>query len=192
MPKGICYKSNCDSVIELTNGLAGVTECPYCGSHSDNQNAAIRYRNYQRKMEESGPALPLPSTPDPKKDAASSQPAVNPKTAQGDKKYPLHLLPLSAQVEVNRALEDGMKKYGLANWRETGVPAHVYIAAAKRHIEQWFDGGQERASDSNVHNLGHAMACMAIIIDAQWNEKLIDDRPSPTRDTDLLLLRSKP
>lgn len=192
MPKGICYKSNCDSVIELTNALAGVTECPYCGSHSDNQNASIRYRDYRRKMDESGPALPLPPTPDPKMDAASSQPAVNPKTAQGAKKYPLHLLPLSAQVEVNRALEDGMNKYGLANWRDTGVPAHVYVSACKRHIEQWFDGGQERASDSDVHNLGHAMACLAILIDAQWNGKLHDDRPTPTRDTDLLLLRSKP
>jgi hypothetical protein len=186
MAKGICYKTNCDSVIELNNALAGVSECIYCGAHNDNQNAVIRYRNHQRQMAASGP------TPDPKMDAASSDAPVNPKTAQGDKKYPLHLLPLSAQVEVNRALEDGMKKYGLANWRETGVPAHVYVAAAKRHIEQWFDGGQERASDSGVHNLGHAMACMAIIIDAQWNEKLIDDRPSPTRDTDLLLLRSIP
>lgn len=119
-----------------------------------------------------------------------ASPVVNPKTAQGDKKYPLHLLPLAAQVEVNRALEDGVTKYGIANWRTSGVPAHVYVSAAKRHIEQWFDGGQERASDSGVHNLGHAMACMAIIIDAQWNDKLIDDRPVPSRDTDLLLLRT--
>ncbi|ANH51087.1 endolysin; inhibits RNA polymerase [Pseudomonas phage VSW-3] len=186
MTKGICYKKDCDSVITLTDRPHGMTQCEFCGATSDNQNAAIRYRQYERDMAANGP------TPDPKMGAASTQPAVNPKTAQGDKKYPLHLLPLSAQVEVNRALEDGMKKYGLANWRETGVPAHVYVAAAKRHIEQWFDGGQERASDSDVHNLGHAMACMAIIIDAQWNGKLIDDRPSPTRDTDLLLLRSKP
>lgn len=186
MSKGICYKKDCDSVIALHGVPGGTSQCPYCEAYNDNHNAGVRYREYQRQMAASGP------TPDPKMDAANSDAPVNPKTAQGDKKYPLHLLPLSAQVEVNRALEDGMKKYGLANWRKTGVPAHVYIAAAKRHIDQWFDGGQERASDSNVHNLGHAMACMAIIIDAQWNDKLIDDRPDPTRDTDLLLLRSKP
>lgn len=115
--------------------------------------------------------------------------AVNPKTAQGNKKYALRLLPLPAEVEVCRALEDGVAKYGAANWREKGVPASVYVDAAQRHLKQWFDGGQERALDSNVHNLGHAMACLAIIIDAQWNGSLHDDRPTPCRDTDLLLKR---
>lgn len=118
--------------------------------------------------------------------------AVNPKTAQGNKKHALRLLPLPAEVEVCRALEDGVAKYGAANWREKGVPATVYIDAAMRHIKQWFDGGQERASDSNVHNLGHAMACLAILIDAQWNATLHDDRPTPCRDTDLLLKREVP
>jgi len=93
---------------------------------------------------------------------------------------------------VGRALEDGVKKYGAANWRETGVAASVYVDACKRHLEQWFDGGQENATDSKVHNLGHAMACLAIIIDAQWNNTLIDDRPAPCRDTDALLLRAQP
>lgn len=113
----------------------------------------------------------------------------NPKSAQGAKKYSLRLLPLPAAVAVNQALEDGLKKYGAANWRETGVAASVYIDAAERHIKQFFDGGQDLAADSLVHNLGHAMACMAIIIDAQWNGKLIDDRPAPCRDTDELLKR---
>lgn len=113
----------------------------------------------------------------------------NPKSVQGAKKYSLRLLPLPAEVEVNRALEDGLQKYGAANWRETGVAASVYVDACLRHLQQWFDGSQERANDSNVHNLGHAMACLAIIIDAQWNTKLIDDRPTPCRDTDELLKR---
>lgn len=121
--------------------------------------------------------------------AVTHTPAVNPKTAQGNKKYSLRLLPLPADVEVNRALDDGRVKYGAANWREKGVPASVYVDAARRHLAQWFDGGQERAADSGVHNLGHAMACLAIIIDAQWNATLHDDRPTPCRDTDLLLKR---
>jgi len=120
---------------------------------------------------------------------ASKHPDGNPKSVQGAKKYSLRLLPLPAEVEVNRALEDGLKKYGAANWRETGVAASVYVDACRRHMQQWFDGSQERASDSDVHNLGHAMACLAIIIDAQWNNKLIDDRPTPCRDTDELLKR---
>lgn len=115
-------------------------------------------------------------------------PDGNPKSAQGAKKYDLMYLPLPAKIEVNRALEDGAKKYGKANWRETGVSATVYLNAAMRHIDQ-YNEGQERASDSTVHNLGHAMACLAIIIDAAANGKLIDDRPTPCVDTDKLLLR---
>lgn len=125
----------------------------------------------------------------------SSRPATtyadgNPKAAQGAKKFSLRFLPLPSAIAVNQALEDGATKYGPANWRESGVAASVYIDAAKRHIEQWFDGSQELAQDSGVHNLGHAMACLAIIIDAQHNDKLINDRPIPCKDTDALLLRA--
>lgn len=115
-------------------------------------------------------------------------PDGNPKSAQGAKKYDLMYLPLPAKIEVCRALEDGAKKYGKANWRLTGVSASVYLNAAMRHIDQ-FNEGQERASDSDVHNLGHAMACLAIIIDAAANGKLIDDRPEACVDTDTLLKR---
>jgi hypothetical protein len=113
----------------------------------------------------------------------------NPKSLQGAKKFNLRYLPLPANIAVNQALEDGAKKYGAANWREKGVAASVYIDAAKRHIDQYFDGGQDNAADSGVHNLGHAMACLAIIIDAEWNKSLKDDRPFPCRDTDTLLMR---
>lgn len=132
-----------------------------------------------------------PLTLDPIKPA---QPATtyadgNPKAIQGAKKYSLRLLPLPAAIVVNQALEDGVAKYGAANWRETGVAASVYIDACERHIKQWYDGSQELALDSMIHNLGHAMACLAIIVDAQHNGKLIDDRPMPCKDTDSLLLR---
>lgn len=121
----------------------------------------------------------------------TTYPDGNPKSVQGAKKFSLRHIPLPAQVEMCRALEDGDKKYGPANWRETGVAASVYIDAALRHIMQFYDGGQDNAVDSRVHNLGHAMACLAIIVDAQYNGSLIDDRPAPCKDTDALLLRSK-
>lgn len=116
-------------------------------------------------------------------------PDGNPKSLQGAKKFSLRYLPLPAAVEVNRALEDGAKKYGAANWRKTGVAASVYVDAALRHLAQWYDGGQKNAADSGVHNLGHAMACLAILIDAESCGKLIDDRPEPCPDTDGVLLR---
>ena len=123
--------------------------------------------------------------------SATAYPDGNPKAVQGAKKYSLRHLPLPAAIVVNQALEDGVAKYGAANWRATGVAASVYVDACKRHIEQWYDGSQELALDSLIHNLGHAMACLAIIVDAQHNGKLIDDRPIPCKDTDSLLLRSK-
>jgi hypothetical protein len=113
----------------------------------------------------------------------------NPKVGAASKKYSLRYLPLSANIEVNRALENGADKYGLCNWRDTNVKASVYIDAALRHIAQWQEG-QEDASDSTVHNLGHAMASLAIIIDAQAQSVLIDDRPTASKDTDSLLLRA--
>jgi hypothetical protein len=113
----------------------------------------------------------------------------NPKVGAASKKYSLRYLPLAANIEVNRALENGAVKYGVCNWRDTNVKASVYIDAALRHIAQWQEG-QEDASDSTVHNLGHAMASLAIIIDAQAQGVLIDDRPTASKDTDQLLLRN--
>lgn len=101
----------------------------------------------------------------------------NPKDVEGRKKVPLHLIPAPAQVHLARAFNDGVQKYGQANWREKGVNASVYVAAAQRHLALWYDGGEELADDSKVHHLGHAMACLAIILDAQQCGKLNDDRP---------------
>lgn len=113
----------------------------------------------------------------------------NPKSLQGAKKFSLRYLPLSANIAMNQAFEDGAQKYGAANWREKGVATTVYVDAALRHIMQYFDGGQRLAADSGVHNLGHAMACLAIIIDAEQEGQLIDDRPFAAKDTDVLLKR---
>jgi hypothetical protein len=42
----------------------------------------------------------------------------------------------------------------------------------------WFNG-EECAQDSGVHHLAHAMACLAILLDAKTCGKLNDDRPPP-------------
>lgn len=121
--------------------------------------------------------------------AGGAYPDGNPKSAQGAKKYSLRYLPLPANIAVNRAFEDGAKKYGPANWREKGVAASVYVDAALRHIAQWYDGHQDNAEDSGIPNLGHAMACLAIILDAQHCGTLTDDRPFGCLDTDGALKR---
>lgn len=99
----------------------------------------------------------------------------NPKDLIGLTKPSLRAVPMLAVYEMGAAMNDGMEKYGLFNWREHEVRADVYVDAAHRHLNAWSDG-ENVASDSGVHHLGHAMACMAIILDAQFANKLIDNR----------------
>lgn len=101
--------------------------------------------------------------------------ASNPKDAIGATKLPLDLLPPTALAYAALAHFDGSLKYGRWNWRLAGVRASIYAAAAMRHIERWFHG-QDNDPDSGIHNLGHAIACLNIIIDAQVFNMLVDDR----------------
>ena len=100
----------------------------------------------------------------------------NPKSGAGALKVPLHLVPPSASHYLAEALADGAVKYGPYNWRESGISAMVYVGAAKRHLDAWLDG-QDSAEDSEVHHLAHAMACLAIILDATSVGTVVDDRP---------------
>lgn len=71
---------------------------------------------------------------------------------------------------------DGARKYGPFNWRGNAVVASIYIDALIRHAMSWFEG-EECADDSGVHHLGHAIACLGILLDAQETGNLVDDRP---------------
>lgn len=102
--------------------------------------------------------------------------SVNPKDLIGAKKLSMCVLPDVAVAHGNHAMGNGAKKYGPYNWREKAIGATTYINAARRHLAQWYDG-QEVAEDSGVHHLGHAMACLAILLDAQEAGALVDDRP---------------
>lgn len=119
--------------------------------------------------------------------AAGSDPTnpPNPKKRYGDLKPNLALIPGSASVHMALGLEDGAEKYGPFNWRDDPVEAMVYIAACKRHIDAWMDG-EDFARDSGAHHLGHAMASLAILIDAMECGTLIDNRPTPGTVADLI------
>jgi hypothetical protein len=103
---------------------------------------------------------------------------VNPKDLVGRNKAAMFLLPAAAKIHAACAMADGARKYGAYNWRDTKVMASVYVSAMERHLDAWKDG-QELAADSGVHHLGHAIACAAILLDAQENQCLVDDRPRP-------------
>lgn len=118
-------------------------------------------------------------------------PDDNPKTRFGLAKPPIALIPGPALVVTAEAFGDGAKKYGPANWREKPVTTSTYTSAAMRHLLAWIDG-EENAPDSGVHHLGHAIGCLAILIDAQAQGSLNDDRPTPGKTSVLLAEKTKP
>ncbi len=104
--------------------------------------------------------------------------ATNPKDAIGSDKLPLHLWPETATVMGTLGMLDGMLKYGRANWRVAGVRATIYIDAVKRHVNAYAEG-EDLDPDSGVPHLAHALACLAILVDAGAADMLTDDRQYP-------------
>lgn len=103
---------------------------------------------------------------------------TNPKDAIGSDKLPLHLWPETATALGCLGLLDGALKYGRANFRAIGVRATIYVDACKRHLNAWLEG-EDEDSDSGLPHLAHALACLAIIVDAKAAGKLNDDRQFP-------------
>lgn len=103
---------------------------------------------------------------------------TNPKDLIGSDKMPLHLFPQTAVIYGALALLDGALKYGRSNWRVAGVRASIYYDATLRHLNKWFEG-EDIDSDSGLSHLSHALACLAIIVDALEAGKLKDDRMYP-------------
>lgn len=100
---------------------------------------------------------------------------TNPKDAIGSNKLPMHLWPEAATVLGAMALLDGALKYGRSNFRAVGVKSSIYYDAARRHLNAWFEG-EDVDPDSGLPHLGHALASIAILVDAQAANKLNDDR----------------
>lgn len=103
---------------------------------------------------------------------------TNPKDILGSRKLPLHLWPTTATALGCLGFLNGALKYGRANFRAIGVRASVYYDACRRHMDAWFEG-EECDPDDGVPHMAAALACLAIIVDAQAAGKLNDDRAYP-------------
>jgi len=105
---------------------------------------------------------------------------TNPKDLCGQKKPPMTLIPTASLIYLARVMELGAKKYTPFNWRNPATPVRmtVYLAAAWRHLLQILDGENNDPESNNPH-AAHAMACFAILLDAQACGTLVDDRPLP-------------
>lgn len=113
------------------------------------------------------------------------QTPADPKKIYGDKKPPLIQLPLVAVAHASCAHYDGDLKYGWRNWRDNPVEARTYLNAAMRHLHLWNEG-EEYTRDTGVNNLGAVIACCAILLDAQVNDALIDNRSKSVAACNLL------
>lgn len=109
---------------------------------------------------------------------------TNPKDIIGSTKIDLGNVPDSMMVHAAAAFLEGALKYGRFNWRIAGVRASIYHAALIRHVAKWW-AGQDRDPVTRVRHLANALACIAIILDAEIYGKLNDDRP-PSPDPDAM------
>jgi hypothetical protein len=100
----------------------------------------------------------------------------NPKEACGSVKVPLSYFPVTAIALGSMALLAGACKYGRNNWRVKGVRVSTYYDALLRHMTAYWEG-EEIDPEDGVSHLGHALACLAILADAEACGKVNDDRP---------------
>lgn len=102
----------------------------------------------------------------------------NPKDLLGVKKPSVTTIPPASILYQAMGMMDGVRKYGLFNWRDNPVKMRIYLDAAVRHIMQILDG-EDFDPVSGAPHIGHALACLGILADATETGNLIDDRPSP-------------
>ena len=112
---------------------------------------------------------------------------TNPKDRIATTRLDLSLFPDTAVIYGALAMTEGDLKYGGYNYRPSGVLASVYIAACRRHLAKWFNG-EDMDETTNVHHLGSALACIAVLIDSIESVHLNDDRP-PKVDVSGLLTK---
>ena len=146
--------------------MVGPCKCSACAPRLD------YYARPMTEMIDEGIRLKAPEPYRPPNEGVKPS---NPKDIIGSNKIPFHLWPETATILGALACLDGCLKYGRSNFRAIGVRSTIYVDAAKRHLNAWLEG-EECAPDSGVPHLGHALACIAIIIDAEAAGKLNDDR----------------
>lgn len=108
----------------------------------------------------------------------------NPKGVAARNKVSASLVPEIAIIELAQAFRNGSLKYGPFNWRKEEIATSVYLDAIERHL-MLYRAGQDVASDSALSHLTHIMSSCAILIDAELQGSLIDDREK-WADPDLL------
>ena len=101
---------------------------------------------------------------------------TNPKDAAATSRLDLSLFPATATAYGALAMAEGDLKYGGYNYREVGVMASIYYAAAHRHLDRWFNG-EDDDPKTGVPHLASALASIAVLIDGIEMGNWTDNRP---------------
>jgi Domain of unknown function (DUF5664) len=147
------------------------------------------------------PAAETPPLPAPVQKQNESG-NTNPKKKFGILKPLPSLIPKTALLYLAKVMGLGADKYGPYNWHKDPVDATTYIDAAYRHLALWEAGedddpveGVNGTEGSGQTHLAHIMACCAILIDAQENDVLVDNRfknPGVIKTLKKLSTKAKP
>jgi hypothetical protein len=79
------------------------------------------------------------------------------------------LLPVGPTRAVVRVLMYGAQKYSPDGWLAVPDARRRYYSAAVRHLSAWWEG--ERAdSESGLHHLAHAAACVLFLLHFEAEE----------------------
>jgi hypothetical protein len=100
--------------------------------------------------------------------------SANGASKNDSEKIDLSLIPRISNIEHARAFMVGEKKYGRYNYCK-GHKASQLVAAAKRHLEAWFENEECDPIDGQ-HHLGSVMACCSMLLRQQELGTLKDDR----------------
>lgn len=87
----------------------------------------------------------------------------------------LSLVPKSAIWGAAEALTYGMQKHGKYSFKENGFPYTDLADKVLRHMTEWLDGN-DFDKETGFHQLHHAIADLAILIDVVHNNPQQDDR----------------
>ena len=105
--------------------------------------------------------------------------AANPKHYAGAQKIPFSDVPGIVMAEVGIGMHEGARKYGAYNYRQTPILASDYYDAAKRHMTQWWELGEDVDATCGLSHITKAIASLVVLRDAQINGMCKDDRPPP-------------
>lgn len=115
---------------------------------------------------------------------------MNPKKICGQTKPSMWVFAPTARILCGAVMALGGAKYGSFNWRKDAVDSSTYIDAMHRHLMLW-ESGDDNDTESGVSHLAHIMACCSILIDAQLNCALIDNRAKSSAVAQLLATLTK-